>query len=160
VRRLALGALVVSALAAGCAAWPFVRPATVMLAKADHLTQEGQYQEAVTVYDDFLTQYADDAKAPRALASRDVVAGFLSARAELARVRQLLAARDTEVARLREDLARVRQEADRLRTDLERLKQIDLTPDRRRLSIASWWWTTTRRSWKSSRCGWCRWAST
>lgn len=144
MRRSALAVLLVSALFTACAsgpfAWrPFTRASTVSLAKAERLTEEGQYQQAVAAYDEFLAVHADDAQAPRALANRDALAGFLIARAELARLRQDLTARETEVARLREEvarvrdeLARVRQEGERLRADLERLKQIDLRQDRRR----------------------------
>jgi chromosome segregation ATPase len=142
VRRAALGVLLVSALFTACASrpfssWPFTwrpfpRASTVSLAKAEKLTEDGQYQQAVAAYDEFLAVHPDDAQAPRALANRDAIAGFLSARAEMARLRQDLTAREAEVARLREELARVRQESERLRVDLERLKQIDLRPERRR----------------------------
>jgi hypothetical protein len=137
VRRSALAVLLVSTLVTACASrplawWPFARASTVSLAKAEKLTEEGQYQQAVAAYDEFLAVHADDSEAPRALAHRDAIAGFLIARAELARLRQDLTARDAEVARLRDELARVRQESERLRADLERLKQIDLRQDRRR----------------------------
>ena len=137
MRRSALAVLLVSALFTACAsgpfAWrPFARASTVSLAKAERLTEEGQYQQAVAAYDEFLAVHADDAQAPRALANRDAIAGFLMARTEMARLRQDLTAREAEVARLREELARVRQESERLRADLERLKQIDLKQDRRR----------------------------
>lgn len=137
MRRPALGVVLVSALFTACASGPFasrpfVRASTVSLAKAERLTEEGQYQRAVAAYDEFLAVHADDAQAPRALATRDAIAGFLTARVELARLRQDLTAREAEVARLREELARVRQESERLRADLERLKEIDLRQDRRR----------------------------
>jgi hypothetical protein len=137
MRRSALCVVLVSTLVTACASrpltwWPFPRASTVSLAKAERLTEEGQYQQAVAAYDEFLAVHADDAEAPRALANRDAIAGYLTARSELARLRQDLTARETEVARLREELARVRQESERLRADLERLKQIDLRQDRRR----------------------------
>jgi chromosome segregation ATPase len=141
MRRSTVGVVLVSVLFTACASWPlswspswppFTRASKASLAKAERLTEEGQYQQAVAAYDEFLAEHADDSQAPRALANRDAIAGFLTARAELARLRQDLAARDAEVARLREELARVRQEGERLRADLERLKQIDLRPDRRR----------------------------
>jgi len=140
MRRPVAGLLLACALVTGCASapswWPpfapFTRASTASLAKAERLTEEGQYQQAVAAYDEFLAQHADDSQAPRALANRDAIAGFLSARADLARARQDLAAREAEVARLRDELARVRQESERMRADLERLKQIDLRPDRRR----------------------------
>ena len=146
--RRALGVLLVSVLVTACASapisswrwtsWPFT-PASTALAKAERLAEEGQYQQAVAAYDEFLAVHADDGQAPRALANRDLIAGYLTARADVARVRQDLTAREAEVARLREELARVReelargrQESDRLRADLERLKQIDLRQERRR----------------------------
>jgi hypothetical protein len=139
--RSVAGLLLVGALFTGCASgplplswsWPpFTRASKTSLAKAERLTEEGQYQQAVAAYDEFLAVHPDDSQAPRALANRDAIAGFLSARTELARARQDLAAREAEVARLREELARVRQESERMRADLERLKQIDLRQDRRR----------------------------
>ena len=140
MRRPVAGLLLACALVTGCASapswWPsfapFTRASKASLAKAERLTEEGQYQQAVAAYDEFLAQHADDSQAPRALANRDAIAGFLSARADLARARQDLAAREAEVARLRDELARVRQESERMRADLERLKQIDLRQDRRR----------------------------
>lgn len=137
MKRSALGALLVSMFFTACASGPvarrpFERASTVSLARAEKLTEEGQYQQALAAYDEFLAVHADDAQAPRALGHRDAIAGYLTARAELARLRQDLTAREAEVARLREELARVRQESERLRADLERLKQIDLRPDRRR----------------------------
>jgi hypothetical protein len=138
MRRSAAGLLLVCSLVTACASgplsWPpfFKGTSKASLAKAERLTEEGQYQQAVAAYDEFLAEHADDAQAPLALANRDAIAGFLTARAELARLRQDLSAREVEVARLREELARVRQESERMRADLERLKQIDLRPERRR----------------------------
>jgi chromosome segregation ATPase len=145
MRRSSVGLVLVSTLFTACASWPvswspswppswpsFSRASKASLAKAERLTEEGHYQQAVAAYDEFLAEHADDSQAPRALANRDAIAGFLTARAELARLRQDLAARDAEVVRLREELTRVRQEGERLRADLERLKQIDLRQDRRR----------------------------
>lgn len=135
--RATAGIFLVSALFTACAsgpfAWPpFQRASTASLEKAERLTEERQYQQAVAAYDEFLAVHPDDAEASRALANRDVIAGYLSARADLARLRQDLTAREAEVTRLREELARVRQESERMRADLERLKQIDLKQDRRR----------------------------
>lgn len=137
MRRSAVALLLVSALFTACASGPLSRPpftraSKASLAKAERLTEEGQYQQAVAAYDAFLTAHSDDSEAPRALANRDAIAGFLTARAEMARLQQDLTAREAEVARLREELARLRQESERLRADLERLKQIDLRPERRR----------------------------
>lgn len=137
MRRSAVALVLVSALFTACASWPLSRPpftraSKASLAKAERLTEEGQYQQAVAAYDAFLAAHGDDSEAPRALANRDAIAGFLTARAEMARLQQDLTAREAEVARLREELARLRHESERLRADLERLKQIDLRPDRRR----------------------------
>ena len=145
MRRSTVGLLLVPVLFTACASWPptwtpswppswppFNRASKASLAKAERLAEEGRYQQAVAAYDEFLAEHADDSQAPRALANRDAIAGFLTARAEVARLRQDLTARDAEVARLREELARVRQESERLRADLERLKEIDLRQDRRR----------------------------
>jgi hypothetical protein len=131
--RILLVLALFTACASGPLAWPpFKRASTASLEKAERLTEERQYQQAVAAYDDFLAVHPDDSQAPRALANRDAIAGYLSARAELARLRQDLTAREAEVTRLREELARVRQESERMRADLERLKQIDLKQDRRR----------------------------
>jgi TolA-binding protein len=137
VTRTAVSVLLVSALFTACAsgpfAWPpFKRASTASLEKAERLTENGQYQEAVAAYDEFLAGHPNDAQASRALANRDAIAGYLAARGELARLRHDLTAREAEVARLREELARMRQESERMRADLERLKQIDLRQDRRR----------------------------
>ena len=134
--RQRLAAVLLSSLLTACAAEPlarpFARPSTTALARADKLAEQGQYQQAVAAYDQFLAEHADDAKAPRALAHRNAIAGYLTTRSELTRVRRELTAREAEVAGLRDELARVRQEGERLRADLERLKQIDLRPDKRR----------------------------
>lgn len=111
---------------AGCATagWPF-GDATTLLTRADRLAQRQQYDSSLRVYDEFLARYPDDPAAPRALRSRDAVASIITARAELARLRQELAARDAELARLR-------QEAERLRADLEKLKEVDLNLERKK----------------------------
>jgi len=137
MKRAAAGLLLVSALFTACASGPFARApfkraSTASLEKAEELTEQRQYQDAVAAYDEFLAGHPNDPQAPRVLANRDAIAGYLAARAELARVRQDLTAREAEVARLREELARMRQESERMRADLERLKQIDLRQDRRR----------------------------
>ena len=110
MKRAAAGAVLVSALFTACAsgpfAWPpFKRGATASLERAEHLTEKGQYHDAVAAYDDFLARHPNDPQTPRALANRDALVGYLAARAELTRVRQDLTARDAEVARLREELA-------------------------------------------------------
>ncbi len=130
--RPPVAAVLLSSLLTACAAGPLARPSTTALARADNLTAQGQYEQAVAAYDQFLAEHADHSLAPRALAHRDAIAGYLKTRSELARLQQELTAREVEVAGLREELARVRQEGERLRVDLERLKQIDLRPDKRR----------------------------
>ena len=122
-RRLAVALLAL--LLAGCATagWPF-GVATTLLARADRLTDRQQYEPALRMYDEFLTRYPGDPAAPRALKSRDAVASIVTGRAELARLRSELAARDAELAKLR-------QEAERLRADLEKLKEVDLKLERK-----------------------------
>ena len=123
MRRAAAGLLLVAALA-GCASWPFGRGAT-LLAEADRLAREGDFDGAVARYDLYLARYPETWAAPRALESRDTLAAMLAARAEVTRLRQ-------EVARLRDELARREVDLARLRSDLERLKQIDLRLERTR----------------------------
>jgi chromosome segregation ATPase len=103
-----------------------------LLARADRLADRGQYEAALRTYDEYLTRYADDAEAPRALKSRDTVASIVTARAELARLRSELTAREGELARVRQETERLRQETDRLRTDLEKLKEVDLNLERKK----------------------------
>ena len=126
MRRCGVALLLVPLLA-GCASWsvwPFARPSTAMLARADRLAEQGDYPAAVVAYDTFLTTYGDDAEAPRVRVSRDTLVAILANREEMARLRQ-------ELARLREDLARRESELARIQADLERLKQIDLLLERR-----------------------------
>jgi hypothetical protein len=130
MRRAAAGLLLVAALA-GCASWPFGRGAT-LLADADRLAREGDFDGAVARYDLYLARYPDAWAAPRALESRDTLATTLTARAEAARLKLEVARLREELARREVDLVRVRQEAERLRSDLERLKQIDLRLERTR----------------------------
>jgi hypothetical protein len=125
-------AVVLLALAlGGCASWPFARGAD-RLAEADRLARDGDWQAAITAYDDYLRRYPDAWAAPRALESRDTLAAILNARAELGRLRQEVVRLRDELGRRESDLVRVRQEADRLRADLERLKEIDLKLERTR----------------------------
>lgn len=126
MRRIVPAVLLALALA-GCASWtvwPFSRPSSAALARADRLAAEGDYPAAVAAYDEFLAKHGADAEAPRVRVSRDTLAAILALRQELARLREDLAKREG-------DLAKVRQETERLRTDLERLKQIDLRIERR-----------------------------
>jgi hypothetical protein len=136
-RRLLAAALLVAA-GGGCALWPAMQGAP-LLERADRLSRDGAFEEAVAVYGDYLTQYPGSDSAPRATASRDTLRALLDAREELARSRAELARQREELMRLRDDLARrdhdlvrVRQETERLKTDLERLKQIDLKLERRK----------------------------
>lgn len=111
---------------AGCASWnvwPFSRPSSAALARADRLAAEGDYPAAVAAYDEFLAKHGANAE-PRVRVSRDTLEELARLRQELARLREDLAKREG-------DLAKVRQETERLRTDLERLKQIDLRMERR-----------------------------
>ena len=93
-----------------CASGPFARPSATMLAKADRLAEQGNYEAAVAAYDKFLAAHADDSEAGRARMSRETAAAVVSTRAE--------------ITRLRQELARVRE-------DLERLKEIDLRLEKR-----------------------------
>ena len=107
-------------LLAGCASgpgWPFATQSSTLLAKADRLAAQGDYQGAVSVYDQFLAAYGDGGAAPRARMSRETAAAVVATRAEIARLRQELAKREADLAALREDL--------------ERLKQIDLRLEKR-----------------------------
>ena len=124
----------------GCATtdWPFNGSAS-LLARADRLADRQQYEPAVRAYDDFLVRYPSDPGAPRAVKSRDTILSIVTARAELARLRSELGARDGELARLRSEmaardgeLARLRQETERLRANLEKLKEVDLNLERKK----------------------------
>jgi hypothetical protein len=140
VRRAAALAFLALALG-GCvsATWWPLRPAALLLSRADRDAERLRYRDALVHYDEFLTRFPDDPLASRALESRDTVAAVLTTREELARLRTELAQREAELGRVRDDVARLRQEllvrqaeSDRLRLDLERLKQIDLKLERRR----------------------------
>lgn len=124
--RPLLTAILVAMTLAGCATaeWP-LGGATSLLARADRLADRQQYAPALRTYDEFLTRYPADPAAPRALKSRDTIASIVTARAELARLRGELAARDAELAKLR-------QESERLRADLEKLKEVDLNLERKK----------------------------
>ena len=110
----------------GCAGadWRFNGSAS-LLARADRFADRHQYEPALRSYDEFLARYPTDPAAPRVLKSRDTIASIVTGRAELARLRSELAARDGELARLR-------QETERLRGDLEKLKEVDLNLERKK----------------------------
>jgi chromosome segregation ATPase len=125
--------VVTSVLLAGCstgpfATGPFATRSAQMLANADKLAADGEYRSAIAAYDAYLADYGGSSNAPRARASRDV----LATREEMSRLQQELARMRDELAKREGDLARVRQEAERLRADLERLKQIDLQLEKRK----------------------------
>jgi septal ring factor EnvC (AmiA/AmiB activator) len=143
VRRPArvLAVLVVAGTLSGCVTapwWPF-RPAAMLLARADRAADELRFRQALGFYDEFLTRFPDDPQAGRALEARDTVAAIVTTREELARLRDELHARESDVNRLRDDVAKLRHEltarqaeTDKLRSDLERIKQMDLRIERRR----------------------------
>lgn len=111
----------------GCAGLP--RTTHEALARADRLVEQGDYGAAVQAYDEVLARAPHDA---RARASRDALATLLAARADVARLRDTLAARDGELSRLRQEMHRLAQEASRLRADLETIKEIDLRKEPKR----------------------------
>jgi tetratricopeptide (TPR) repeat protein len=157
------------ALLAGCATAPTAlppapppapTPAALLLARADSLLERGDYQQAQEAYGDFARQYSDDSAAPRAVATRDLLASLATANREalrlnaealrlreqtadaerdLGRLRRDLGAREGELARMRQELAerqaelgRLVAETEQLRGDLEKLKSVDLRLERRR----------------------------
>lgn len=130
-----------------------VMPSTLLLAEADGLLSEGNYEDAVNAYGDFLRRFGGDATASRVRATRDVLSSLVATNAEVARLREQtqvaerdltrlrrdLALRQTELGRLRQELAerqaelaRLTEEGDSLRLDLERLKSVDLRLERPR----------------------------
>ncbi len=137
----ALAVIALAGALAGCATatwWP-LRPAAMLLGRADRAADDLRFRQALALYDEFLARYPDDPQAARALESRDTVAAIVTTREDLARLREELRARDADLTKLREDVARLRQElasrqaeTDRLRADLERIKQLDLRLERRR----------------------------
>ena len=157
MRRLARLVLVVTLMSAltGCASWTWwpLRPAAVLLQRANRAADELRFRQALALYDEFLARYPDDMAAPRALESRDTVAAIVTTREELIRLRSELRARELESAKLRDDAAKLRDDAaklredvtrlrqelasrqaesDKLRADLERMKELDLKLERRR----------------------------
>ena len=139
-RLVVLSVLAVVVVGCASAEWPFDGSASAsLLARADRLADRQQYEPALRAYDEFLARYPNDAAAPRALRTRETVASIATGRAELARLRAELAARDGELARVRAELAardgelgRLRQESERLRADLEKLKEVDLNLERKK----------------------------
>jgi tetratricopeptide (TPR) repeat protein len=127
--RFLLGLVLVS-LFGGCATGP--RPSTSLIERADRLLAQGQYQAAIRVYDELLATYPSDPVAPRAQATRDTLGTLLAARADVVRLKEELAARDTDLGRLKQELQRLHTDTESLRADLEELKRIDLKQERRR----------------------------
>jgi len=126
MKRVTALALVL-VLAGGCATgpgWPLARPPAPLLAKADRLAEQGNYEAAVTVYDEFLAASGDDSTAPRARMSRETAAAVVATRVEITRLKQELAKLHEELTKREADLAKVRD-------DLERLKQVDLLLEKR-----------------------------
>jgi hypothetical protein len=111
---------------------PVVRQPAVLLDQADRLAGAGDYRGAVGTYDELLTRYPQDRLARRAQVRRDTIAGLLAARADVARLRDELGARDAELGRLRHEVQRLLAETERLRADIEELKRIDLRQEERR----------------------------
>jgi len=130
-----------------------VRPSVLLLAEADWLLSEGNYNDAVRAYEAFLRFFPEDAAASRVRATRGILSSLVATNAEvirlreqteaterdLARVRRDLAVRQAELGRVRQELAerqaelaRLTQETDNLRLDLERLKSVDLRLERPR----------------------------
>jgi len=118
------------ALLGGCALAN--RPPQSMLERADRLVEQGHYAAAVRIYDELLATYPTASVAPRAVASRETLSTLLAARADVVRLKEELAARDTELGRLKQELQRLVTQTEGLRADLEELKKIDLKPERRR----------------------------
>jgi hypothetical protein len=140
VRRAAAVCLLVLALG-GCVSspWSPLRPAAILLGRAERAADEQRFHQALFLYDEFLARFPDDPQAKRALDSRDTVAAIVTTREDLVRLREALREREAEVAQLRGDLTRLRQElasrqaeSDKLRADLERIKEQDLRMERRR----------------------------
>jgi tetratricopeptide (TPR) repeat protein len=143
--RVVLAVMILSL--AGCVSWsPVSRPSAALLVNADRLVTQGRYAEALDAYEEVLAKYPEAAEAARARVSREAIAELLAARAqiarltagmktqeaELARLRELAAARAGELGHARAEIARLTADADRLRTDLEQLKRIDIDMERRR----------------------------
>jgi hypothetical protein len=128
--RRGLLALALASWLGGCASAS--RPAMSMLVGADRLLEQGQYQAALRAYDTLLATYPDDPVAPHAQATRDTLGTLLAARADVARLKEELAARDTDLGRLKQELQRLQTETESLRANLEELKRIDLNLERRR----------------------------
>lgn len=113
---VALLALAVTGCASGGPPGWVLRP-TSTFAFADGLLGQGDYEGARRAYDELIEAYPGDREAGRARATRDAVAALLSARAEMARLREAVAA-EKDTPRLRRDLTAREAEIARVRTDL------------------------------------------
>jgi chromosome segregation ATPase len=121
VAAVALGAALA---AGGCAGWsPFPRPTPAVLERAHAAVERGDYDGALTAYDDALRAGLEGETAVRARAARDTVAAVLGARAEVARLRAEAVARDGEVAKLRDGMTAREDDLTRLREEVARLRQ-------------------------------------
>ncbi len=125
--RSMVGVAVLTLTLAGCAA--VSRPADDELARVDRLVARGDYGAAMRAYESMMARHP---AAPHVRVSRDALADLVAAQADVARLRDTLAAREGELARLRHEMQRLTQEADRLRADLETLKEIDLRKEPKR----------------------------
>jgi hypothetical protein len=117
--------LLVIVLAQGCALLRRDRT----LADADAQAARGDYKVALAGYDAYLKDNPDD---ERARTVRAVMSELVSARAELAALRDRSRGESSEIARLRQELAARQAEVARLKQDLEALKRADLQLERQR----------------------------
>lgn len=90
-----------------------------LLDRADDRMMAADYRGAVSLYDRFLQQNADDPAAGRVRATRSALERLLAAQGEVERLRK-------EVVTDRAEIERLKAETTRLRADLERLRNIDL----------------------------------
>jgi chromosome segregation ATPase len=107
---------------AGCAVWPLNRLAPVMLADADRLADDGDYDAAAVAYDRFLAEHPNHIAVPHALARRKTVSTIIAMREETARLRDEVERLREEVGRARDDLTRSRDEAGRARDEAGRAR--------------------------------------
>ncbi len=110
--------VVVAFLLAGCATWPFARPAAPLLAQADALAAEGHFAEALRAYDDVLARYPHDREATSIAARRDTVQAVVAAQSEIDRLKGELAAREAQLAAARAEVAEAESQRERLAHDL------------------------------------------
>lgn len=80
--------LVLWLLLSGCAMFS-PQSATRLLQRADEQMVAGQYRRAVSLYDEFLKAHPTDRAAPRARATRNVLAEVERLKADLERLRSI-----------------------------------------------------------------------